>query len=62
MFIVVDDLQSHISMEEQRKGKGAMKRAPKEVEFGVARGLDFKNVKTVINVDLPQTVNGYLHR
>ena len=66
MFIVVDDLQSVVRKEEvtvsKKKRKSSAKKESKEAEFGVARGLDFKNVKVVINFDLPQSLNGYLHR
>uniref|UniRef100_A0A2P2L795 RNA helicase n=1 Tax=Rhizophora mucronata TaxID=61149 RepID=A0A2P2L795_RHIMU len=31
-------------------------------EFGVVRGIDFKNVHTVINYEMPQSVAGYVHR
>ncbi|TKY52239.1 DEAD-box ATP-dependent RNA helicase 16 [Spatholobus suberectus] len=31
-------------------------------EFGVVRGIDFKNVYTVINFEMPQNVAGYVHR
>lgn len=31
-------------------------------EFGVVRGIDFKNVHTVLNFDMPQSVEGYVHR
>ncbi|XP_057482093.1 DEAD-box ATP-dependent RNA helicase 16 [Actinidia eriantha] len=31
-------------------------------EFGVVRGIDFKNVHTVINFDMPQSAAGYVHR
>ncbi|KAF3626914.1 DEAD-box ATP-dependent RNA helicase 16 [Capsicum annuum] len=31
-------------------------------EFGVVRGIDFKNVHTVINYEMPQTAAGYVHR
>ncbi|XP_057426876.1 DEAD-box ATP-dependent RNA helicase 16 [Lotus japonicus] len=31
-------------------------------EFGVVRGIDFKNVYTVINFDMPESVEGYVHR
>ncbi|KAK2403106.1 DEAD-box ATP-dependent RNA helicase [Trifolium repens] len=31
-------------------------------EFGVVRGIDFKNVYTVINFDMPHSVAGYVHR
>ncbi|XP_004495716.1 DEAD-box ATP-dependent RNA helicase 16 [Cicer arietinum] len=31
-------------------------------EFGVVRGIDFKNVYTVINFEMPHNVAGYVHR
>jgi len=31
-------------------------------EFGVARGIDFRNVANVINFDFPLSVDGYVHR
>ncbi|XP_050895504.1 DEAD-box ATP-dependent RNA helicase 16-like [Lathyrus oleraceus] len=31
-------------------------------EFGVVRGIDFKNVYTVINFEMPRSVAGYVHR
>lgn len=31
-------------------------------EFGVVRGIDFKNVHTVINFEMPQNAPGYVHR
>ncbi|KAH1082503.1 hypothetical protein J1N35_022264 [Gossypium stocksii] len=31
-------------------------------EFGVVRGIDFKNVYTVINFDMPSSASGYVHR
>ncbi|XP_031275214.1 DEAD-box ATP-dependent RNA helicase 16 [Pistacia vera] len=31
-------------------------------EFGVVRGIDFKNVYTVINFEMPQNAAGYVHR
>ncbi|KAJ4714676.1 DEAD-box ATP-dependent RNA helicase [Melia azedarach] len=37
-------------------------RAKLDSEFGVVRGIDFKNVHTVINFEMPQNVAGYVHR
>lgn len=46
------------------KGKGAMggptKR--KNEEAGVTRGIDFRGVKTVVNLEMPPSVQGYVHR
>jgi ATP-dependent RNA helicase DDX56/DBP9 len=33
-----------------------------EEEFGVARGVDFRGVQTVINVDVPEGADAYVHR
>ncbi|GJM96032.1 hypothetical protein PR202_ga12836 [Eleusine coracana subsp. coracana] len=33
-----------------------------DAEFGVVRGIDFKNVFTVINFDMPEDPAGYVHR
>ena len=37
------------------------RKAPDET-FGVARGIDFRDVKWVLNVDLPETPMSYTHR
>ncbi|KAJ6678659.1 ATP-DEPENDENT RNA HELICASE DDX56-RELATED [Salix viminalis] len=47
------------SLVETRKSK---KQAKQDSEFGVVRGIDFKNVHTVINYDMPLSTNGYVHR
>ncbi|XP_019182884.1 PREDICTED: DEAD-box ATP-dependent RNA helicase 16 [Ipomoea nil] len=67
-LIATDD--SHSEGKEQidgrsRKEQKKSKRHPKQKldsEFGVVRGIDFKNVHTVINFDMPQTAAGYVHR
>lgn len=34
----------------------------KDEEFGVTRGIDFKGVRTIINFDVPSSIQGYVHR
>lgn len=45
-----------------RKKKNIKRKTSKDEEFGVTRGIDFKGVNTVINFDMPGTVDGYVHR
>ncbi|XP_047312014.1 DEAD-box ATP-dependent RNA helicase 16 [Impatiens glandulifera] len=42
--------------------KNKRQRRKLDAEFGVVRGIDFKNVHTVINYDMPQNPTGYVHR
>ncbi|KAG4304562.1 hypothetical protein PORY_001955 [Pneumocystis oryctolagi] len=47
------------------KSNGSLKkqkRVHKDSEYGVSRGVDFKNVTCVLNFDLPVTVKSYIHR
>ena len=53
------------------KGKGNGKGTPEhdghlssttEEDFGVVRGVDFKDVRTVVNFDLPTSITAYVHR
>ncbi|XP_076461851.1 putative ATP-dependent RNA helicase DDX56 [Babylonia areolata] len=41
------------------KGKTSRK---KDEEYGVARGIDFKNISNVINFEFPKSVDAYIHR
>lgn len=34
----------------------------KDKEYGVARGVDFKDVQFVVNFDIPKTNQAYTHR
>lgn len=52
----IDDATEHSSR------KKPQKRAKKDAEFGVARGVDFRGVAAVINFDLPQDHVSYTHR
>ncbi|KAI9199344.1 P-loop containing nucleoside triphosphate hydrolase protein [Polychytrium aggregatum] len=42
-------------------GKGKNKRR-KDAEYGVSRGIDFQNVQSVVNFDMPRTSKSYMHR
>jgi ATP-dependent RNA helicase DDX56/DBP9 len=51
-----DDDDDDNSVEEKPKGK------KKDSEYGVSRGLDFRNVSFVLNVDFPPNPPSYSHR
>jgi ATP-dependent RNA helicase DDX56/DBP9 len=47
----------------EHKSSKKMKNPPKQDrEYGVARGIDFKNVAAVINFDMPRSSKSYQHR
>lgn len=48
--------------EDEKKTKKKRKLAKRDSEYGVSRGIDFKNVATVVNFDLPTTASSYAHR
>lgn len=48
------------NLEHKKSKRHAKKKV--DAEFGVVRGIDFKNVHTVINFDLPLSSAGYVHR
>lgn len=45
-------------------GTGAKpkKQRKRDAEFGVVRGVDFKDVRTVVNLGVPSTAEQYIHR
>ncbi|WCJ41471.1 ATP-dependent RNA helicase DBP9 [Euphorbia peplus] len=47
---------------ENVESNNSKKKKPLDSEFGVVRGIDFKNVYTVINYDMPLNAEGYVHR
>eukprot|EP00980_Cylindrotheca_fusiformis_P011661 scaffold2751_cov131-Cylindrotheca_fusiformis.AAC.28 len=51
-----DDEEEDTSMEQKKKGK------KKDSQYGVSRGLDFRNVSFVLNVDFPPSTRSYSHR
>ncbi|KAJ3107156.1 ATP-dependent DNA/RNA helicase [Phlyctochytrium bullatum] len=44
-----------------KRGRGTGGRG-RDVEYGVSRGVDFRQVQAVINFDLPRTAKSYMHR
>ncbi|XP_062101503.1 DEAD-box ATP-dependent RNA helicase 16 [Humulus lupulus] len=67
-LIATDDSESkekeEANIESNNKQKKFRKHAKQKLdsEFGVVRGIDFKNVYTVINFEMPQSPAGYVHR
>lgn len=60
-----EDLSSGTSDDEDgpaTKTKSKSKPLKKDQMFGVARGVDFKDVAFVVNVDFPKSVKSYIHR
>jgi ATP-dependent RNA helicase DDX56/DBP9 len=45
-----------------RRGKKVKKGGRKGEEYGVSRGVDFKDVSAVVNFDFPRSVKAYVHR
>lgn len=45
-----------------KKSKKNKNKAKKDKEYGVSRGVDFRNVACVLNFDLPTTSRAYIHR
>jgi len=65
-LIATDDVHSHvegcIQNKNKRTDKSRLAAGKKDFESGVTRGIDFKGVQTVINAEMPDNVNGYIHR
>lgn len=45
-----------------KKSKKNKKASKRDKEYGVSRGVDFRNVACVLNFDLPVTSKAYIHR
>eukprot|EP00257_Ricinus_communis_P022093 XP_015581730.1 DEAD-box ATP-dependent RNA helicase 16 [Ricinus communis] len=67
-LIATDDSETKEKEQEQADRNLAQSRKSKkskqklDSEFGVVRGIDFKNVHTVVNYDMPLNAAGYVHR
>ena len=64
-LIATDDVHGKYEdpLPKQKSTAGGRKQTKKkDEEFGVTRGIDFKGVKTVINLEMPSDIEGYVHR
>lgn len=52
----------HTTEPSEQRAKKTRRSAKQDLEYGVSRGIDFKNVAAVINFDLPTSASSYTHR
>lgn len=57
-----DDDKEEGGGKRKKKSKKSSKRRKRDGEYGVSRGLDFRGVSFVVNVDLPVSPESYTHR
>ena len=57
-----DDGDSSDDDDDDKKQQQQKKRKNRDEEYGVSRGLDFRNVSFVVNVDFPPSKQSYSHR
>ena len=51
-----------IRAEQKAGGSGSGRRRQQDAEYGVSRGVDFREVKNVVNFDFPTSSQSYVHR
>lgn len=59
---VVNDVQEAENSATQTNLDKPVKRSKQDAEYGVSRGIDFKNVACIFNLDLPTSSKSYVHR
>ena len=57
-----DNENDYDNEEHENEKKKKKQKRKKDSEYGVSRGLDFKNVSFVLNVDMPPSPESYTHR
>lgn len=57
-----EDGEEEDGAEEEGGASRGGRRGGRGRDFGVVRGIDFKNVLTVVNLEVPQSVEAYVHR
>ena len=56
------DAETNAPAEVKQPSKKKRKTTKKDKEYGISRGIDFKNVACVLNFDLPTSSKSYTHR
>lgn len=56
-----EEAKENEPVQQSKKSKKKLK-AAKDKEYGVSRGVDFRNVACVLNFDMPTTSRAYVHR
>lgn len=59
---LLKDEKNQISVELKKTKSKKNRQIKKDNEYGVSRGIDFRNVAAVINFDMPCTAKAYQHR
>jgi ATP-dependent RNA helicase DDX56/DBP9 len=54
--------EEEVSNKAKKPSKKKRKTVKKDKEYGISRGIDFKNVACVLNFDLPTSSKSYTHR
>lgn len=64
VYVSVSDAKGDTRTGAGRGAKGAKgnSKKTKSEEAGVTRGIDFRGVKTVVNLEMPPSVSAYVHR
>ena len=68
ILIATDESKKDVENSKQKQSKSGKKvsrkreRNEKDSEFGLSRGVDFRDVAAVFNFDLPESVTSYTHR
>ena len=68
ILIATDESRKDVENSKQKQSKSGKKvsrkreRNEKDSEFGLSRGVDFRDVAAVFNFDLPESVTSYTHR
>lgn len=57
-----ETLSEKQQLKQNTKSNTTRSKKTKDKEYGVSRGVDFKNVSCVLNFDLPTTSKNYIHR